>query len=459
MASSPATPLTPTPALARHDSRSKALDVLRALAVLLVMFRHSAEAPASFPDAVREPLNALLRCGWIGVDLFFVLSGFLISGLLFSEFRKRGEINVARFLIRRGFKIYPPFFFFLIVSVLVQYLWLDKPIYLFSDPPHRIRPLWPEIVFMQSYFWGYWNHTWSLAVEEHFYIVLPILLWLILRTSRWSGGVGGHPPGASARAGASTGMPQSPVRDGPLKALIVVFLAIIAAAYLWRTQSTIDHPLVLGTNALGQPISGFHLILHFTQSHLRVDSLFVGVMLGYFYHFHRAGTLRAGRIAGLLVVPLCVYGVASIVPEKISSPYVLREGFLVLSASFAGLLWVLLSFLQWEPLSRLLASPAARPLRWLWALPAYVGMYSYSVYLWHIPLADWGHRWLTDLFNLQPYTHGSYYARMFSVTVLATLVGIITAKVVEFPALRLRDRLFPSLSGSVLGDSKTDRRG
>ncbi len=447
MSASPAPqsrPLTPVPALARHDTRSKALDVLRALAVLLVMFRHGAEAPASFPESVREPLNALLRCGWIGVDLFFVLSGFLISGLLFSEFRKRGEINVGRFLIRRGFKIYPPFFFFLFVSVLVQYFWLDKPIYFFSDPPHRIRPLWPEIVFMQSYFWGYWNHTWSLAVEEHFYIVLPILLWLILKTSRWSGG---H---------AALVAPTSS-RDGPLKALVVVFIAIIAAAYFWRTQSTYDHPLDLGTNAQGQRISGFHLILHFTQSHMRVDSLFVGVMLAYFYHFHRAATLRTGRFVSFWLVPLCVAGIASIVPEKISSPYVLREGFLVLSTSFAGLLWVLLSFLQWEPMGRLLATPAARPLRWLWAIPAYVGMYSYSVYLWHIPLADWGHRWLTDLFNLQPYTHASYYARMFSVTVLATIVGIVTAKVVEFPALRLRDRLFPSLSGSVLGDPA--RRG
>lgn len=439
--SQPATSV-PLPALtqARHDSRSKALDVLRALAVLLVMFRHGAEAPAAFPAAIRDPLNALLRCGWIGVDLFFVLSGFLISGLLFSEFRKRGEINVGRFLIRRGFKIYPPFFFFLVVSVLVQYLWLDKPIYFFSDPPHRIRPLWPEIVFMQSYFWGYWNHTWSLAVEEHFYIVLPILLWLILKTSRWSGGSN------------SASVPATS-RDGPLKALVVVFIAIIAAAYLWRTQATIDYPLEAGTNAKGQRVGGFHLILHFTRSHMRVDSLFVGVMLGYFYHFHRAATLRAGRFVSFWLVPLCIVGIASIVPEKISSPYVLREGFLVLSASFAGLLWVLLSFLQWEPLGRLLATPAARPLRWLWALPAYVGMYSYSVYLWHIPMADWGHRWLTDLFNLQPYTHASYYARMFSVTVLATIVGIITAKVVEFPALRLRDRLFPSLSGSVLGES------
>ena len=60
--------------------------------------------------------------GWIGVDLFFVLSGFLISGLLFSEYKKRGAISFKTFFIRRGFKIYPAFYVFLLLTGLLAYL-------------------------------------------------------------------------------------------------------------------------------------------------------------------------------------------------------------------------------------------------------------------------------------------------------------------------------------------------
>ena len=81
------------------SQRNESLDVLRCVAVLLVVGYHM-------------PYYRLWgRIGWIGVDLFFVLSGFLISGLLFREFRDTGSIDVKRFLIRRGLKIYPSFIY------------------------------------------------------------------------------------------------------------------------------------------------------------------------------------------------------------------------------------------------------------------------------------------------------------------------------------------------------------
>ena len=78
--------------------RLKALDVLRAVAVLLVLGRHFGI------------LDSWRMIGWTGVNLFFVLSGFLISGLLFTEYKKHAQIQVVHFLVRRGFKIYPPFY-------------------------------------------------------------------------------------------------------------------------------------------------------------------------------------------------------------------------------------------------------------------------------------------------------------------------------------------------------------
>src|SRR6266571_2966218 len=141
------------------NSRNPSLDVLRGIAVLLVIFRH-------------YPVSKVALGGWIGVDLFFVLSGFLISGLLFSDLTSNGSIALRRFYIRRGLKIYPAFYFFLAGTSL---LW---PVVL----PHKF--LLSEVFFLQSYLPHIWQHTWSLAVEEHFYFVLPLLLLALNRGKR-----------------------------------------------------------------------------------------------------------------------------------------------------------------------------------------------------------------------------------------------------------------------------------
>jgi peptidoglycan/LPS O-acetylase OafA/YrhL len=130
------------------------LDLLRGFAVLAVIANHSrADAP-------------VFRAGWAGVDLFFVLSGFLISGLLFDEIAATGTTRPGRFLLRRGMKIYPSFFFMLLMCALL-------------DPRRGYRHYWSEVFFVQNYIPGVWIHTWSLAVEEHFYLVLPFVILLL----------------------------------------------------------------------------------------------------------------------------------------------------------------------------------------------------------------------------------------------------------------------------------------
>src|SRR5260370_31028003 len=91
----------PTAETAVRPTRNQSLDVLRGVAILLVMGRH-------FP--YYRPWG---KVGWIGVDLFFVLSGFLISGLLYQEYKTLGKIRFGRFVFRRGFKIWPPFYVFM----------------------------------------------------------------------------------------------------------------------------------------------------------------------------------------------------------------------------------------------------------------------------------------------------------------------------------------------------------
>ena len=119
--------------------RLKTIDILRAFAILGVLFRHS----------IIDTWYS--RPGWAGVDLFFVLSGFLVSGLLFNEFKKSGQVNIKRFLIRRGFKIYPAFYIFLLVALITEKYWFRVN--------YPLQNILSELFFMQSYFNGCFLHT------------------------------------------------------------------------------------------------------------------------------------------------------------------------------------------------------------------------------------------------------------------------------------------------------------
>lgn len=89
-----------------HQNRLREIDFLRGIAIVLVLFRHT------------FLFRYTITMGWIGVDLFFVLSGFLVSGLLFKEYIKYGYLRPGRFLIRRGFKIYPVYYLFYLVYII-----------------------------------------------------------------------------------------------------------------------------------------------------------------------------------------------------------------------------------------------------------------------------------------------------------------------------------------------------
>lgn len=145
-----------------------ALDALRSAAILLVVFHHWSIKEYVNAGGVRTPLqdNLVLYYGWTGVDLFFVLSGFLIGRQLWRELQRTGTIRFWPFILRRGLRIWPIYF-----AMLAFYA-------LFSP---TIHPAWPDWTFLSNYWYGQFVRGWSLSTEEQFYIAVPLLLLAVRR--------------------------------------------------------------------------------------------------------------------------------------------------------------------------------------------------------------------------------------------------------------------------------------
>lgn len=144
-----------------NADRISSVDFFRSMAIISVVIFH---------------FNRRLPFGLIGVDLFFVISGLLIGGLLTKEFEKGSKINFFKFFLQRGFKIWPSYYGFLLFGgLLAEYLYR-------STEPDQIIPLWDlkrYLFFYQNYtglpsHWSF-GHVWSLCVEEHFYVLLPLM--------------------------------------------------------------------------------------------------------------------------------------------------------------------------------------------------------------------------------------------------------------------------------------------
>ncbi len=379
--------------------RLRQLDVLRAFAVLLVMVRHLKEgkdnpglvalvahvhrAPADVRHLPELVLWALYRVGWTGVDLFFVLSGFLVSGLLFREHQEQHSIRIGRFLIRRGFKIYPLFYAFLFSTVIA--------ITLFTARKLSLAAIVCETFFVQNYGPNIWGHTWSLAIEEHFYVCLALLLLVLSRRE------------AMGR--------------------ITQIFAFAAVAFpVARIITTLRLP-------------EFDFKTHVFATHLRLDALLYGVALSYVWHYQRDRLAFAERSA---VRPwLLVFGFASFVP-----PLLLPQAHPIMrTVGLSGLSIGASLFVLWSMTGPRITS---RPISLAADVLAKMGFYSYAIYLWHLPVLVVGVPIAAKI--VDKVLHRSLGALGETLVYLtATIfIAVVTARAVELPALRVRERLFPS---------------
>ena len=141
------------------------LDSLRALSVLLVIIGHIYYNDGSFVDK--------LHLGAVGVDVFFVISGFLITTLIIKELKKNGKFDVKSFFLRRAFRILPVVFLFSLVLLLIDLIYGIG----ISLNSYLSGLFFYKQLTNFSDFW-FNAHLWSLSVEEQFYIIFPSLLFV-----------------------------------------------------------------------------------------------------------------------------------------------------------------------------------------------------------------------------------------------------------------------------------------
>jgi peptidoglycan/LPS O-acetylase OafA/YrhL len=418
-----------------NDARAKSsrvpqLDVVRGISILMVMLAHQEAYPAAHSIAY-FPITFLNAIGWAGVDIFFVLSGFLVGGLLIREYQVTGTLVPSRFLIRRAFKVWPPYFLFLFAYAAAQLLTNRSDLSRGARAVHLITHLWPNLLQIQNYSLLPIELTWlwSLGVEEHFYLLLPWALTAIfgLRLAR---------------------APRSTLNVGRRMAICFLLVAAVCLAMRGITAAFLA-PITMSDRDI------YDLVF---PTHLRIDSLFCGVFLAYLAHFHALELGRLRPYRGLLLCVSLSVGVLFYVKQGgLAYLYLYPYGTTILYLGAACLV-------LWAHLASQKASAPRGSTGIVFGVPgrvmAWLGVRSYSIYVWHgyfaKPLANRA----TRLLHLPP---GEPGLRGWAYDILYLLadafVGALMFRLIEVPALRLRKRFAPPvvLSGGALQADRAAR--
>jgi peptidoglycan/LPS O-acetylase OafA/YrhL len=313
----------PPPAVpARRLGRHPELDGLRGLSILAVLATH-----VVFLDSGSD--RWALPGGFLGVDVFLVLSGFLVGAVLLREIDRTGSVDGTDFARRRVRRLYPPLVLFLVVQALVAVVILD------AEVREQLLQAALALTFTANWQLSFGHqppfdlvHLWSLSVEGQFYVLMAVGLWALRRRLR-----------------------------RPDLVVAGLVLASVGCA-LWR---------------LYLYRSGVELTALYERTGARVDSMFLGVAAAVVWRSRLVGD-RVLRRAG--AVGLAVLGVASVVARP-DAAWLFRGGFTLIAAAAAAA--VAAAATGGGAVARL---GAVRGLRW-------VGGISYSLYLWHLPIYLW----------------------------------------------------------------------
>lgn len=361
-------------------ARLARLDTLRALAIVLVLMSHYNGFVSQAPT-----FGIIGSIGWAGVDLFFVLSGYLIGNQLLAPAARGESLDLKTFLARRLLRTLPNYY-----AVLAVYLMLpDSPI-----AGKSMAPLWQFLTFTQNFGLNYgetFTHSWSLCIEEQFYLVLPLAVLALV------------------------GKRRSP------RLLWCALFAAVGVGMTARGVAFMD-----GRDVFAAPV--------YYSSLCRFDELLPGVAIAMLKNFHPmafARILRYGNtllVGGLAMAAVVLYGVMNEAPSAFAAS---AFGFSLVACSFTLLTCSALS--PGSLLNRLRIPGAAS-----------LALWSYAIYLVHKPV----------FMALRPELlrrgiDPGALSTIAAVSALGILGGWILYRLVETPFMQLRDRWYPGSASTT----------
>lgn len=292
------------------------LDGFRGISVILVFIHHL--------------YHPLLPGGFLGVDMFFVLSGFLITSLLLEEWHQYDVISLKKFYVRRLLRLMPAIFFLILALMVYALFFLDEP-----SAAKTFQGIWLTLSYSSNWFYAFniasadnpLGVTWSLAVEEQFYLIFPVLLCLALK-----------------------------YKFG-YRQIIFVLVCFIAGIALHRK-------ILVDNNAMTQRL--------YYSSDTRADALLIGCLVAFLFS---QGSSLLKRFEGYFKIGAVISFafLFFMVATATSSETILYSGgYTIVALSVSS---ILIGLVAYQP-KLLIKILSFSPLVW-------VGRISYGLYLWH----------------------------------------------------------------------------
>lgn len=356
------------------------LDHLRSLAIIMVFAFHFGRI---FPHP--DWLKQISNFGWTGVDLFFVLSGYLISSQLFANIATHGRFSFKAFFVKRFFRIVPPYLIVVAIYFLFPY----------AREKDGLAPLWKFLSFTQNFNFNLqtqssFSHAWSLCVEEQFYLLLPLVLsgllyFRMLKQGYW------------------------------------LLLTLFLGGFFIRLYS---YQSMIMPNIGQDDVWFLWYQWIYYPSYCRLDGLLVGIAIAALLHYKPGFSLKIAKHGNLLILlSLLILISASFLCTNQKSLAASVFGFPLISVGYGVLVLAALT-------------PSSVLFKREFKISHYLAALSYSVYLVHKFVIHITQDQFSK-FNLEKAS-----TTMFLLCVLSTLCAAAMMHIlVEKPFLKLRNRL------------------
>ncbi|WP_026463361.1 acyltransferase family protein [Adhaeribacter aquaticus] len=340
-------------------------DGIRGFAAFLVLLHHGS--------------YGFFHGGWIGVDLFFVLSGYLITSLLQNEYNTTGKISISKFYARRALRLLPPL---LLVVLLANIFWPYTSHYPGADQSTAtLSALLYFLNFIPDKVAGNLTHIWSLSVEEHFYLVWPfIAAWFFFKTSR--------------------------------RNRILFLSALILAGVAFR---------IYAFNSEIQLLNGLITVDAYRFTLCRIDGILLGVLLSVILNKPKyKNTTLPNTTATLFLAGLFIFFITILVAVGETNLYWRNGGFILTNIICAFTVFIAVK----KPNHSFLTN---KVLRWL-------GKRSYGIYMYHFPI-------FLVLENLREPGNVSNLLTVTLLRFVASIVAAeLSYRYLEQPILKLKKR-------------------